>query len=143
MPRSPSVAAIAARLRAFSPPFARALRDTEEGMGPTESSVFGTILRHGPIMLSDLAARERLSAPTISRVVNGLDRAGLVERRPDEHDRRVCYVAVTDAGLDVVRAGRATRDAWLAGRLRSLTKDELATLAAALPLLERLIAEEG
>src|SRR5690606_22690389 len=59
--------ATAARLRTAATLLVRALRQTDHELTPSQSSVFGTINRHQPISISDLAAREHLSKAMVSR----------------------------------------------------------------------------
>jgi len=89
----------AARLRAAVAPLERQLRrQGTDPYTPTQLSVIGAIYRQGPIPIGELAGRERLSAPTVSKAVASLEEAGIVEGFPDAEDRRVCRVAITAAG---------------------------------------------
>ena len=69
-----------------------------------------------------------------------LEEQGLVHRRRDDDDRRVCRVEISAKGKRRLETNRRRRVAWLAGRLDELPADELATLDATLDLLERLTA---
>lgn len=132
----------AGRLRAAVAPLERQLRQETAGpYTPTQLSVIGAISRHGPIPLGELAARERLSPPTISKIVASLEDAGIVGRLPDRDDRRVCRVAITTAGSRWIKQSRARRNEWLAERIAMLSPPERAAIAAALPVLERLLGE--
>lgn len=136
----PELLAWAGRLRGVIGPLERELRATGvEGFTPTQLTVIGSILRVGPITLSQLAARQRLSAPTISKVVGALEDAGLVVRELDPDDRRVWWVRLTEAGEAFVEDGRQRRSQWLADRMARLTGRERATLLAAVPVLERML----
>lgn len=130
-----------ARLRQVVVRLFRALRQEPDRFSPTQLSVIGTINHHGPIGLRALAAHERLSAPTITKVVARLEQEGLVDRIDDPDDRRVCLVAMSQAGQAFVEASRQVRNKWLASRLAELDPDQRAALAAAVPLLERLVDE--
>lgn len=136
------IAQLASQLRAISSPLARALRDADGPLSPTVASVFASVFRHGPLTIGDLAARERLSAPTISRAVAELEVQGFVARTEDGDDRRRCFVSVTPAGTRKVDAGRAARDAWVADRIEGLSAADRQRLAAALPVLEHLLREQ-
>lgn len=139
----PLVLEWASRLRLTVVPLARQLRQqTAEAFTPTQLSVIGTIHRHGPISLGDLAARERLSPPTISKVVAAIEAEGVIERIPDPEDRRVCRVRVTRSGERWIERSRAARNEWLAERIAALAPAERAALAAAVPVLERLVDDE-
>jgi DNA-binding MarR family transcriptional regulator len=142
--RRDEVAELASRLRVTITPLARQLRQhANDGLTPTRLSAIGTIARRGPITLGDLASRERVSPPMITKVVGSLEEQGLVRRTIDPSDRRVSWVALTPEGESWLEEARARRDAWLAQRLSTLTPEELATLEAALPVLERLVQPEA
>jgi len=88
--------------------------------------------------LGDLAARERVQPPSMTRTVNCLEEGGYVVRRQGEADRRQVLVAITAKGRDTVRADRARRDVWLTDRFAELTTEEIDTLRKAAPILEKL-----
>jgi DNA-binding MarR family transcriptional regulator len=84
----------------------------------------------------DLAARVLLTASGITRLLDGLERAGWVERGVCESDARVSYAVLTDAGLEKLREASASHvrdvEVVFGGRF---TGDELVALSA---LLDRL-----
>lgn len=130
----------AARLRSVIPPLNRLLRQQTGGpLTPTQGSVLGSIDRFGPIGLTDLAGREQLSLPMISKVVTLLEREGLVERLRDPDDGRAWRVQVSDHGQRWFAARRERRDRWLAEELGRLDDDDRRAVDAALPALERLV----
>ena len=105
----------------------------------TTLSVLGS-LRGGPKRITELAAFEHVAQPTMTVLVSRLEQRGWVERRPDPTDGRAVRVALTPAGSAVVDELVAARTAFLSERLRGLSEPERETLAAALPLLEGLVA---
>lgn len=119
---------------------ARRIRQ-EAGTGVTVSqlSALSAIGRAGPLRLGALAEHERISKPTLTRIVAALEDAGYVERRPDPVDRRCAQVALSAAGERVLEASRHRADTYIASRLGELTADEQDLVAAALPALERLL----
>lgn len=117
-------------------------RHPDNELSMSQMSVLAGLMRHGEMTLGELAARERVQPPSMTRIVNLLAESGHVARRPHERDGRVTLVALTDAGLDVLRVDRDRRDAWLARKLDELTEDERDTLRRATPLLERLAQED-
>jgi len=103
----------------------------------TALSVLGS-LRERPRRITDLAALEHVAQPTMTVLVSRLEQRGWVERRDDPVDGRVVNVALTSAGAQVVEELIAARTAVLTEWLSAFTDDERETLAAALPLLDRL-----
>ncbi len=80
----------------------------------------------------DLAQEVLLTASGITRLLDGLERAGFVERDSCPTDRRVVYAVLTDDGLAKVREAAAThfaqRDELLGTRLDDGELIELASL---------------
>ncbi len=131
---------VAGRLRLLVTRLSRVLRHQgAESLAPTLSAALATVDREGPLTLGDLAAREHVAPPSITKAVDRLERMGFVERRPDESDRRVTRVQVTPAGHRHLVKNRSLRTAWIAERLQELPAKDLECLAAAADVLERLI----
>ncbi len=98
-----------------------------------------SVSKHGPLRLAELAQVELVSAPSITRVVAELEAKALVSRTPDPADGRAALIQVTDAGLEAVRVARRVRQQIVADLLEPLSPDEVATIEAALPALERML----
>jgi DNA-binding MarR family transcriptional regulator len=136
---APDPVEVAGRLRLSTTRLARILRQQDQlGLTPTLTAALATIGREGPLTLGELAAREQVSPPTITRVVGKLEDAGLVRRRPDPNDGQVSRVELSPAGRRQLDTGRTRRTAWLATRLRELPPEDLARLHEAAAVLERL-----
>src|SRR5688500_12247520 len=96
-------AELASRFRQALMPLVRQLRTNVEGdMTPTLMSALGTVSREGPITLGDLAAAERVTPPMATKLANGLEQRGLVDRLPCEDDRRVVRLQLTKDGRRVL-----------------------------------------
>jgi DNA-binding MarR family transcriptional regulator len=104
-------------------------------------AALGTVNRHGPLTLGELAAVEGVRPPTMTRIVANLEDAGLLARQPDPADRRVCRVELTAEGRGFVRRTQSRRDAFLAGLLARLEPADAAKVSAAVEVLERLAGE--
>jgi len=127
------------RLRLSVTRLARLLRQQDEGdMTPTVAATLATIAREGPLTLGELAAAEQVAPPTVTKVTAKLEAAGLIDRIVDPTDRRVCRVALSNAGHKQVELNRSRRTAWLADRLSLLSPDEQQRLVGALDVLEHL-----
>ena len=90
-----------------------------------------------PATLNQVAARVKRGAPAISRAIDALVRAGLVERQADPENRRRLALRLTDAGRTALDLPPAA-DKGLEGRLRRLGGSELRALERGLEILERL-----
>src|SRR4051794_31213630 len=108
----------------------------------TAASVLATLRDTGPRRITELAEREAIAQPTVTTLVGRLERDGFVERRADPDDARAVLVHLTRAGLDRLNEMRAAREVLLEARLAALTEEEREVLAAALPVLDKLM-EEG
>jgi DNA-binding MarR family transcriptional regulator len=101
-------------------------------------AALGTLLRHGPLPIGEMAAHENVKPPSMTRTVASLEEAGLVTRRPSETDGRQVVVELTAEANRVLDEDRARRTAWLARRLDALSPEELDLLRRVAPLLERI-----
>jgi DNA-binding MarR family transcriptional regulator len=138
--RTTSVTDLASHLRLGITRTARRLRqESGTDLSPSLRSALATIERHGPLTPSELAHREAVKRPTVTRVVTRLEEAGLVERAADAVDRRSFLVTVTPAGQAFLQTDRARKDSFLARRLEALDDDDRLTLERASALLERLL----
>ena len=94
----------------------------------------------GPLRITELAAAELVSQPTMTGIVRRLEADGLVRRSPDPDDARAVRVTLTDAGGEELAAVRSARAAFVQDRLERLDDAALAALAAAVPALDDLLA---
>lgn len=118
---------------------ARILRThTTSGLTPTQLSALGVVFRDGPLTLGELAAAEQVRAPSITRTVDLLVAAGLVERRTNPNDARAVLVAVTPQGEQLVKQIRSARRSWLASQWAELSDQERRALQRAAPILRKL-----
>jgi DNA-binding MarR family transcriptional regulator len=118
----------------------RALRLThvDASLSPSQREVLNTIVRRGPLRLSELAAEEGLNPTMLSRIVGHLEAAKLVTRTPDTKDARVVHLGVTAEGSALHDEIKRERTEALMFALDQLTKDERQAVLSALPALERL-----
>src|SRR5215218_6028500 len=118
---------------------ARRLRqEAGTGLSPSLTAALSAIDSHGPLTPSELATLERVKRPTATRIVARLEQQGLVERAADPTDGRSLIVSATPLGRGLLRKLRTRKDVYLARRLRDLDPEEVATLARAAEILERL-----
>jgi DNA-binding MarR family transcriptional regulator len=143
-PATATRAELATRARLVVLRLARRLRRTADGgLTATQLSALATIEIRGPLRLGDLAAHEGIAPPTVSRLVDHLEGAGLVRRHTDARDGRSFLVALTPAGEALLAELRSTGTKLLEAAMASLDEDDRAALVAAVPLLERLLDALG
>jgi DNA-binding MarR family transcriptional regulator len=118
----------------------RRLRAEDEALGvsPPRLSALSVVVAAGPVAIGALATAEGVSAPTMTRLVDGLERDGLVERRPDPDDARGVLVRATAEGRRVLGEGRSRRLRLLATGLRRLSPAELTAIRRGAELMERV-----
>ena len=92
-----------------------------------------------PQRITDLAAGEGVTQPAITSLVNRLAERGWVSRRPDPEDGRVVLVATTAYGESVLGQVRAEYRAFFHEEMASLEDDEVAVLARAIDILDKLV----
>jgi len=132
---------VADRLHSAAVQLLRRLRREDVAMGLTaaRASALSVLVFGGkPLTLGALAQAEQVSAPTITRLIVGMERDGLVRRTADASDGRVVWLQATAKGARLLHAGRTRRVAALEAELATLAPAERETIAAATALLERL-----
>ena len=134
---------VANRLRPVLLQLNRFLRREAHALGITGSQA--TILRLIQIApelgASDLAAREGVSAPAMTRYLDRMEKAGLITRERSPDDARRVQLGLTKKGTKVVQSVRRRRTAWLAERLDRLSPRELDMLDEAAVLLAQLVED--
>ena len=119
----------------------RRLRQTAAPDEPTmpERAALARLDRLGPATAAELARVEQISPQAMGITLAALEERGLVERRRDEADRRRSVTTVTEAGREMLRLKRSARARVIAdGLADGFSEEELRTLAAAAPLIQRL-----
>jgi DNA-binding MarR family transcriptional regulator len=114
------------------------VRDRESGIGPAQLSALSVLVFGGPRSLGELADAEQVRPPTMSRIVSGLQREGLVKREATEDGRRVRLLA-TPRGARILWEGRKRRIESLANALEALGETERGRLAELAGLLGQIV----
>ena len=107
---------------ALGVPFASTHADGS--LPPSQREVLATIVRSGPLRLSELAAEEGINPTMLSRILGHLETAALVTRRPDEADARVVHLAATEKGRALHEEMRNERTDALFYALGKLPADQ-------------------
>jgi DNA-binding MarR family transcriptional regulator len=134
---------IADRLHSAAIHLLRRVRRVDLAMGltPARLSALSVLVFGGPKTLGELAAAEQVTAPTMTRLVAGLEREQLLRREPDPHDRRIVRVTATPRAARLMRRGRQARVRDLASSLETLPADDLAIVGRATEILRDLNAK--
>lgn len=110
----------------------------ETALSDIQLAALAALERHQAMTPGELADYEKVQPPSMTRVIAVLEERSLVQRSAHPTDRRQVILTVTAEGRALVTRVRRRKEAWLAQRLQELSPDELATLRAAAPILERL-----
>jgi DNA-binding MarR family transcriptional regulator len=119
----------------------RTVRRADESSGVTgpRLSALSVIVFSGSISLGKLAEAEQVRPPTMTRIVNALEKQELVVKTQDPGDGRVIRITATTKGKKVLIRGRARRVQILTEQIRHLEKIEQEKLSAALFTIQELI----
>jgi DNA-binding MarR family transcriptional regulator len=132
--------ALASALRLAVMRLARRMRSerADTALTLTQLATLATLERHGPLTPRELAAAERVTPPSMTRIAASLEGAGLATRTDHPSDGRQVLLAASPAGVALLREDRRRRDAWLSQRLRELDPADRDVLRRAAELLDRL-----
>jgi DNA-binding MarR family transcriptional regulator len=103
-----------------------------------QTAALSRLDRGGPATGADLARAEQISPQSMGATLAELEARGLITRQPDPGDGRRILMSISAAGRREVNRRRDTRVEQIACGLADFTDAELAQLAAAVPLIERL-----
>jgi DNA-binding MarR family transcriptional regulator len=121
---------------------ARFLSDRAD-LSASAAFAMNRVCREGPIRLTTLAAREGVSQPSMTQLIQRLERLDLVARLADPDDGRAALVAITGHGQAVLDDRKRMRRERLKALLATLTAEEECALwlsaRVALPVLRRLL----
>src|SRR5438876_42466 len=133
---------VANRLRPVLLRLNRELRREIHSLGVTggQVSLLVQIQRSPGVGVRELATRERMSVPGMSKYVARLESAGLI-RKTELADKRRVGIELTDEGDRVLASVKRRRTAWFADHLRNLDPHELDAIDAAIEPLLRLLEE--
>jgi DNA-binding MarR family transcriptional regulator len=135
---TPVPAGVADRIHSAALHLLRRLRRQDEAMGITaaRASALSVAVFAGPVTLGRLAQAEQVSAPTMTRLIVGMEEEGLVKREADPADRRVVWIRPTAKGTRLLTEGRRRRVEALTRDLAALDPVSLSVLAQAAEILD-------
>jgi DNA-binding MarR family transcriptional regulator len=108
------------------------------GLSLTAAATLARLQRSGPARLTELAAAEGVSQPSMTSLIARLADQGLVQRAADPRDGRAVVLSLSAEGERLLARRREERTTRLAGPLSDLSPDEVRRIAEALPALTRL-----
>jgi DNA-binding MarR family transcriptional regulator len=135
--------ALASRLRLAVVRLNRRLRAqrTNSSVTLTQVSALSALRKCGPLTPGELAAKEGVQPPSMTRVIAALEDYGFVSRRPHPTDGRQAIVELTEPGTAYLRAEVSAREAWLDSRLAELDDDDRELLARAAEIIDRMAGQ--
>jgi DNA-binding MarR family transcriptional regulator len=135
--------ALASKLRLAVVRLNRRLRAqrTSSVISLTQLSALSCLHKCGPLTPGELAAKEGVQPPSMTRVITALEDMGYASRRPHPTDGRQAIVELTGAGVDYIETEVSVREAWLDKRLAGLTEEERETLSRASEIIDRIAGQ--
>lgn len=135
--------ALVSRLRLAVVRLNRRLRAqrTSSAVSLTQVSALSTLHKCGPLTPGELAAREGVQPPSMTRVIAALEELGYVTRTAHPTDGRQAIVELTERGLAYVHADISAREAWLDARLATLDPEEREVLSRAAEIIDRMAGQ--
>lgn len=132
---------LAERLHATAIRLLRRVRgeDAAAGLSAARLSALSVLVFGGTRTVTELAEAEQVTLPTMTRLLQGMERDGLVRRRRDRGDARVVRVSATAAGRRAMEAARDRRVEHLDGLLRRLSAADARRVEAAVTVLESVL----
>ena len=122
---------------------ARFLTDRAD-LGASAAFALNRVCREGPIRLTTLAAKEGVSQPSMTQLMQRLERQDLVTRLPDPDDGRACLIGITECGHKLLDDRKQLRRQRLTTLLATLSPEDQCSLWLAAqvtaPVLHRLVA---
>jgi DNA-binding MarR family transcriptional regulator len=117
----------------------RLSHEVPSDLSRTAASILAMLHTEGPQRVTTLACHEHVAQPSMSLLVQRLERRGLVARADDPDDRRACRIAITAAGEQVLQERADGRSRWLRERLDRLGTDQRTAIFGALTNLDQIL----
>ena len=98
-------------------------------------------VRRGIRSVGDLANARSISRPAASQAVEVLVQKGLLTRKQDATDRRYVEISLTPEGHSLLDAVFGRTKAWMAERMRPMTRDDLLKIVEGMDALQKMLAQ--
>lgn len=106
-----------------------------ERLDRAQRRLLDAVARNEPATLGKVSAAVGRGAPAVSRSVDALVRAGMVDRIPDPDNRRRLSLTLTDKGRELLQSAPKGTD--FAKQLGRFAQSELRAIERAIEILER------
>lgn len=135
-------AELASEVRLAVMRLARRLRNqrADTGLSIAFIAALGTIERNGSISPRDLADLEKISPPSMTKILATLESEGYIERSPHPTDGRQVLITTSELGRQMLSDDRKRRDAWLSQHMAALSPEERDVLRQAAVIIDRINA---
>jgi DNA-binding MarR family transcriptional regulator len=143
MAKMTEIEALADRLHSTSIHLLRQVRvqDAGAGLAPARLSALSVLVFGGAMALNELARAEQVRPPTMSRIVDALEAAGLARRTANRQDRRAVVIQATEKGAAILWEGRKRRVKFLARHLSRLSDAERKQIENAMKAIQKAMAK--
>ncbi|SFJ12912.1 DNA-binding transcriptional regulator, MarR family [Paenibacillus sp. UNC496MF] len=109
------------------------------GITPEQWSALNQIDRAQGLIQKEIAERTYKDKPTTTRILDHLERKGLIYKKQGEHDRRSYVVFSTDAGKALIRETTPLEDSVTADVMQCISEAEYETVMELLQRIQRHI----
>jgi len=114
--------------------------NNDENLSLTERSVLGALYTHTALLPSELAAMEKITAQSISQIINKLDKCGYINKKASADDKRKVIITISATGKKIVSEKRQEKQEWLAHAIsNNLTAKEKKVLTETIDVLKKLV----
>jgi DNA-binding MarR family transcriptional regulator len=131
---------LASRLRLAVVRLSRRLRvqTADSPITLSQMSALSCLHKSGSMTPGELAAKEGVQPPSMTRVIAALEEVGLVTRHAHPTDGRQAIVELTEAGRAHIEEEVSARERWLDVQLADLGEEERAVLLRAVEIIDRM-----
>ncbi|WP_199441166.1 MarR family winged helix-turn-helix transcriptional regulator [Umezawaea beigongshangensis] len=134
---------LAGRLRLAVVRLNRRLRAqrTNSAISLTQVSALSTLHKCGPLTPGELASKEGVQPPSMTRVIAALEDFGFATRRPHPTDGRQAIVELSERGRTYLLDEISAREAWLDKRLAELSREDRELLSRAAEIIDGMAGQ--
>lgn len=96
----------------------------ELGLHTGQEILLMHLWEHDGLIQSELASLMQVEAPTLTKMIHRMEKAGFLERRKDEEDARICRIYLTQAGRSLQKPVTCAWNLLEKRVLANLTQEE-------------------